>query len=80
MTIQKFHGQFENFMDNSENFVDNSKFHGQFENFMDNVVHEMTTPSIGGQLSVDNRCPWTIVHETYKTQRSQLFRLDKLVS
>jgi hypothetical protein len=32
------------------------------------IVHEMTTPSIGGQLSVDNRCPWTIVHETYKTQ------------
>jgi hypothetical protein len=31
------------------------------------IAHEMTTPSIGGQFSVDNRCPWTIVQETYKT-------------
>jgi hypothetical protein len=46
-------------MDNSEISWTIRKFHGRYE----------TPPSIDGQLSVDNRCAWTIVHETYKTQR-----------
>jgi hypothetical protein len=46
--------------------IEFKKCHGQFDNLMDNVVHKTTTPSIGGQLSVDNRFPLTIVHESYK--------------
>jgi hypothetical protein len=38
-----------------------------FQIFMDNVVHETTTLSMGGQLSVDNRCLLTIFHVCYKT-------------
>jgi hypothetical protein len=33
------------------------------------IVHDVLTLSIiHGQLSMDNRCPWPIVHETNKTR------------
>ena len=65
-----FYGQTEIFLDNCSAKFKYKIFHGHWPCNMDIGHATWTLATTHGQLSVANRCPWPIVHEIDKTQKS----------
>ena len=62
-----FYGQTEIFLDNFSAKFKYKIFHGHWPCNMDIGHNTWTLATTHGQLSVANRCPWSIVHEIDKT-------------